>query len=476
MSATVSPATLPPVEPVAADGATVRINNLSKVYRLYNQPLDRLREALNPWRRCYHSDFHALHDVSLTVAPGESVGILGRNGSGKSTLLKIVAGVATPTAGEARVNGRVSALLELGAGFNPELSGMENIHFSGMLLGFSRAEMEEKAPAIAAFADIGEFIHHPVRTYSSGMFARLGFAVAISVEPRVLLVDEALSVGDARFQQRCIRRIRELREKGVSIMFVSHDFVAVKAVCDTAYVLDAGQVVFSGPAERVSNWYLSFLSNDYDLEKTRRMQETALAAERPETGEAAPPSAPEPAAAGPATQTPPPPAPPGATGGENPPEFTYFRFGDGGARFTAIRLLDESGQAVEHVYMGRPLRFRLEAEFHQDQPEHLLGFYIRNRLGADILGTNTFQERVAMPAVQIGQRVVYEMEFVNHLKPGHYSLSPSLAYDQFSNKWLDWIDHALIFQVVDPLVDRAVFGAVHIPDFKIQVNVAPAGD
>lgn len=200
----------------------ISVKHLTKVYKLYNQPIDRLKEALNPFKKSYHKDFYALNDVSFEIKKGETVGIIGKNGAGKSTLLKIITGVLTPTSGSVQVNGKIASLLELGAGFNPDYTGLENIYFQGSLMGYTREEMESKVDDILTFADIGEFIHQPVKTYSSGMFARLAFSVAINVEPDILIVDEALSVGDMAFQAKCFNKFKEFQRLNKTILFVTN--------------------------------------------------------------------------------------------------------------------------------------------------------------------------------------------------------------------------------------------------------------
>lgn len=237
----------------------IKVEGVTKSYKLYSAPIDRMKEAFNPLKRVYHQDFHALENINFEVKKGETLGIVGRNGAGKSTLLKIITGVLTPTTGKVQVNGRVSALLELGAGFNQELSGMENVFFQASLLGITRAEMQTRLNAILNFADIGDFIYQKVKTYSSGMFARLAFAVAIHVEPDILIVDEALSVGDAHFQLKCHKRMNELRAKGVTILFVSHDTYSVKTLCSKALFLHQGTQVNFGHALDVVNEYLLHL-------------------------------------------------------------------------------------------------------------------------------------------------------------------------------------------------------------------------
>lgn len=235
--------------------AAVVVRDLRKNYRLYEHPIDRLKEALHPLRRRYHRDFKALGGVTFDIRKGETFGIIGRNGSGKSTLLKILTGILNQTTGTVVVDGRIAALLELGAGFNPELTGLENIFLNGALMGYSRLEMESKVPLIVDFADIGEFIGQPVKMYSSGMFARLAFAVAINVDPDVLIVDEALSVGDEFFQSKSYKKFREFKEAGKTVVFVTHDLGAIIKNCDRAMLMDAGKVSLIGaPADVVDEY------------------------------------------------------------------------------------------------------------------------------------------------------------------------------------------------------------------------------
>ena len=237
----------------------ISVKHLTKIYKLYDKPIDRLKESLHPFKKKLHKEFYALHDVSFEIKRGETVGIVGKNGAGKSTLLKIITGVLTPTSGSVHVNGRIASLLELGAGFNPEYTGIENIYFQGSLMGYTREEMEAKINDIIAFADIGDFVHQSVKMYSSGMFARLAFSVAINVDPDILIVDEALSVGDATFQLKCHNRMDQLRSKGVTILFVSHDTYSVKALCTKASFLKNGVQQVFGPALEVIHAYQLYL-------------------------------------------------------------------------------------------------------------------------------------------------------------------------------------------------------------------------
>ena len=230
------------------DNAAITATNLSKNYRLYDSSLHRLKEALHPFKKRYHRDFAALKDVSFEVSKGECFGVIGRNGSGKSTLLQILCGILQPTNGAVTVRGRISALLELGTGFNPLMTGKENIFMYGAIMGISREDMMARFPAIAAFADIGEFIDQPVKTYSSGMFVRLAFASAVGIDPDILILDEALAVGDIFFRQKCYQRFEELRAKGVTIILVSHAMIEVSEFCDRVLLLEKGAVHFTGNA------------------------------------------------------------------------------------------------------------------------------------------------------------------------------------------------------------------------------------
>lgn len=238
---------------------SVEVNDLSKVYHLYNKSSDRLRETFSIKKKKYSKDHYALRDINLSIKHGESVGIVGTNGSGKSTLLKLITGVVTPTTGEIKTKGKIAALLELGAGFNPEYTGIENIYLNGTMMGYTEEEMEKRVPGIVDFADIGEFIHQPVKSYSSGMFARLAFAVSINVEPDILIVDEALSVGDTRFQVKCIDKMRELQESGTTILFVTHAIEQIKRFCTRAIWIKNGEVVEDGGASQVVDLYDNFM-------------------------------------------------------------------------------------------------------------------------------------------------------------------------------------------------------------------------
>ena len=244
--------------------SAISVKDVTKIYRLYEKPIDRLKEAMSITHKNFHRDFYALNGISFDVNKGETVGIIGTNGSGKSTILKIITGVLTPTTGEVEVDGVISALLELGAGFNMDYTGIENIFMNGTMMGFSRKEMEAKLQDILEFADIGDFVYQPVKTYSSGMFVRLAFALAINVEPEILIVDEALSVGDVFFQAKCYRRMEEIRKNGTTILMVTHDMGAIIKYCDRVVVLNKGAFIAQGEPGKMVDLYKKILANQMD--------------------------------------------------------------------------------------------------------------------------------------------------------------------------------------------------------------------
>mgnify|MGYP001366580149 CR=1 FL=1 len=450
----------------------IRLDKVSKSFKRYKATRDRVRDLLLRKSTAAH-EFWALKDVDLEVGEGHTIGILGRNGSGKSTLLQIVVGTLRPTSGSVQVHGRVSALLELGTGFNPEFTGRQNVFYNGRILGLTQGEMETRFDDIAAFADIGDFLDYPVKTYSSGMYMRLAFSVAISVNPKILIVDEALAVGDARFQQKCISRIKRLREDGVSILFVSHDSDAVKRLCDHAIVLDQGRVVNHGSAINMSNWYLSLMSVNFDLERQKMIEQAAL--EQDEEAEDVD------------LQTLTPLEELDLKQAETVPnaaldhkefenEFKYYRHGDGAARINKILIRNSKGELTGTVFMGETVSIEFYVDFYSDQDSHILGFYLRDRLGTDIIGLNTFQERIRVPAVHEGERVAYRFTFRIDARPGVYGISPGIAYNQIETRYLDWIDNAEILRVSDPDTTRTVFGVYLPPQRRVKVWKALNGD
>jgi lipopolysaccharide transport system ATP-binding protein len=444
----------------------IEARNLGKAYHIYDRPELRLRQFLLGWRRRYYREFWALRGVNFVLSRSETVGFVGRNGAGKSTLLQLVCGTLAPSEGEVVVRGRISALLELGSGFNPEFSGHDNVYLYGALLGLSREEIDARYDRIMTFADIGEFIDHPVKTYSSGMVVRLAFAVAINVDPEILVVDEALAVGDARFTARCMTQLRAMQDAGVSILFVGHDLEAVSRLCTRAYVLHDGHILFEGEPGKAVSWYLAFSSADFDLVRMRTLE--ALPIVRDET-EAA-----QDATAGTSSGI------PSECGTsktfdepipfDDLPEFKLFRYGDGTARIVNCVVKDARGRPTTTIRMGERMIVEITAEFDEDLLTHLVGFYVKDRLNLQVIGINTYQERVTMPEVRRGNRCAYSFEFDVDVRPGYYAISPSIAYNQFEHKWMDWIENATVFRVVDPMPQRIVFGICHPAHRSVRVT------
>lgn len=338
----------------------IKVQNLSKVYKLYDKPVDRLKEALHPFQKKYHKEFYALDNVSFEIKKGDTVGIIGKNGAGKSTLLKIITGVITPTSGNVVFNGRIASLLELGAGFNPEYTGVENIYFQGILMGFIRAAMEEKIDDILAFADIGEFVHQKVKLYSSGMFARLAFAVAIHVDPDILIVDEVLSVGDIYFVQKCMHKINQIKASGTTVLLVSHDATTIRMLCDTALWLENGKILDAGNASKVVDNYLAFMSNDKKIDE---LVSANLKSEDLKSFENKNSAFGEPKA----------------------------RFGTLECEILNYEILDTNYNKAFSVFNDSDFILRLSLINHtyEENKQIIIGYSLRNRLGIDIASSNS---------------------------------------------------------------------------------------
>ena len=391
------------------------VEGVSKQYRIYKQPADRLKEMISRGRWKTHREFWALREVSFEVEQGTTFGIIGPNGCGKSTLLQIIAGTLEPTHGSVRHTGRIAALLELGAGFNPEFTGIENVFMSASLMGFSRAESEAMLPEIERFAEIGDFIHQPVKTYSSGMYVRLAFATAISAMPQILIIDEALAVGDAVFQHRCMRRIREMQESGMTILFVSHDPNAIRALCSRAVLLHAGCMQAIGKPTDVLSRY----------QKLIMAREDAYEAGQPATPEAISIAAED----------------------EGGPEISYvYRHGDGSAKVLRVDLLNAAHKRIEFVESGEAVLVRLRVRFHAEVERPVFGFLLRNRHGIHLYGTNTELQQLNFGLVQRGEVVEVTFAFNCWLAPDTYSAT--VAVHSAAGISFDWLDGVLFFQVM----------------------------
>jgi ABC-type polysaccharide/polyol phosphate transport system ATPase subunit len=393
--------------------AAIQVRDVAKMYRVYPTPSARLKEIFSVRRRPYHQEFWALDGVSFEVPRGGALGIIGPNGSGKSTLLEIAAGTLEPTRGTVSRNGRVAALLALGAGFNPEFSGRENIRLSGEIMGLSRTEILSHVPRIERFAEIGEFIDRPIKTYSTGMFLRLAFSVAIHVDPEILVVDEVLAVGDAIFVNRCVQKFEELRKRGVTVLLVSHDMALVKLLCERALLLSRGRVLMEGDPSDVVNRY-----NGLVLERQQAFTESQAAADTA-------PVAPEPAA---------------------PLEYSY-RHGDQQAVVSSVELLNEAGSPARVLRSGELVTVRVMIRFRDSHPHPVAGIMIRTRIGMEVFGTNTLIEDARLPAAGPGDIIEVTFQFECWLAPQEYTLTVATQSPDGSSH--DWLDDVLSFQVID---------------------------
>lgn len=377
------------------DNLAIKVDNITKVYELYSKPLDRLKESMSITKKKYHRDYYALKNVSFDVKEGECVGLLGTNGAGKSTILKIITGVLNPTGGSVEINGKISALLELGAGFNPEYTGIENIYMNGTLMGFSRAEIAEKIDEILEFADIGDFVYQPVKTYSSGMFVRLAFAVAINIDPEILIVDEALSVGDVFFQAKCYKKFEDFKKAGKTILLVTHSLGTVAKYCDRAIILDKGEKFSEGSPSEMIDLYKKILvkqnkkSSEIAVKKNTTVNE--------EIGEVW------------KTQI-----------LTNPKINSY---GNGGAEIIDFLLSDDLGNPTNQIMVGSECSIKMKVRFNREVEDPIFAVTIVNLQGTEICGTNSMFEGVNTGTCHEGDIKVAEFKQKLNLAGGHYLIS-----------------------------------------------------
>jgi len=420
----------------------VEFQAVSKSYAIYESPGDRLKELLSLNRLNCHRDFLALQDLTFEVKRGETFCIVGENGCGKSTMLQMVAGILQPTSGTVAVNGRVSALLELGAGFNPEFSGRDNVYLNGSILGLTTRQIEQRYQDIEAFAEIGEFINQPVKTYSSGMVVRLAFAVAINVDPEILLVDEALAVGDVYFRQRCMRKVHELRARGVTILFVSHATADVKAIGDRVLWLEKGRLIEVGEPERVVSRYLAAMV-EKDSGYLRR--ESRHEERRPTGGRVCAPEI-----------------------ADTIPNIDH-RYGDERARVIGIAVLDPHGEPLQHLAPASRIVVRISVRAREHVAMPIVGFMLRNQLGMDFSGTNTTREGCQLAPLEAGdvRTVDFHLD-LPELYPASFSFSPAIADGTLmAYQMCDWIDNALVIQM--DRSENEVYGYLHLP-CRVEVN------
>jgi ABC-type polysaccharide/polyol phosphate transport system ATPase subunit len=421
----------------------VEFQRVSKSYSIYDAPGDRLKELLTFNRIRRHKDFWAVHDVSFEVGRGETFCIVGENGSGKSTLLQMIAGILQPTTGSVTVNGRVSALLELGAGFNPEFTGRDNVYLNGSILGLSTRQIDQRYEEITRFAEIGDFIDQPVKTYSSGMVVRLAFAVAINVDPEILLVDEALAVGDIYFRQRCMRKVHELRSRGITILFVSHAISDVKAIGDRVLWLDHGRMMECGDPGKVIPKFVAAMT---DKDSTYLLEKSSTQPVRERRG--APVCAPEVV--------------------ETIPNIDH-RHGDGRAEVIVVAVLDEYGSPLAMLEPAARILVRISVRAKKHVALPIVGFMLRNQLGMDFSGTNTARAGYELPPMEAGDVITVDFYVdLPELYPASFSFSPAIADGTLTEYTMcDWIDNAYALEMSKS--ENPIYGFMHL-NCRVEVN------
>jgi lipopolysaccharide transport system ATP-binding protein len=383
----------------------IRVTGLGKAYKQYPTRWSRLAEWLIPFSPLRHRQHWVLQDVAFEIAPGEAVGIVGVNGAGKSTLLKMITGTTQPTCGKIELEGRVAALLELGMGFHADFTGRQNVIMAGQLLGMQVEEIEALMPEIEAFAEIGDAIDHPVRTYSSGMQMRLAFSVATARRPDILIVDEALSVGDAYFQHKSFDRIRSFRKAGTTLLIVSHDRSAIQSICDSAILLESGRMAMHGKPEAVMDYYNALLAE----REGQTVRQEMLAGGQVQTVS-----------------------------------------GTGEAGILSVRLLDEREHSIDAAEVGQPVVLQVQVDVRQDIERLVLGFMIKDRLGQAMYGINTHRQDLALTDLKAGEQVTYRFAFVMGLGKGNYSVALSLSrLDSHLDRNFEWRDYGLVFHVIN---------------------------
>ncbi|SHI49238.1 ABC transporter ATP-binding protein [Pollutimonas bauzanensis] len=384
---------------------SIKVRNLGKAYKQYSTRWGRLAEWISPGKKSHHALKWVIEEISFDIAAGESVGIIGINGAGKSTLLKMITGTTQPTTGSVMLTGRVAALLELGMGFHPDFTGRQNAYMAGQLLGYSVEEITRLMPEIESFADIGDYIDQPARVYSSGMQVRLAFSVATAIRPDILIVDEALSVGDAYFQHKSFERIREFRKQGTTLLIVSHDKAAIQAICDRAILLNAGKLAMQGEPEAVMDYYNALLA---DHQKQNVTQST------------------------------------------RPDGKVKTESGTGEAAIEQISICDSSGNPISLIAVGQKIQIKILVLVNEDIEGLVLGCGIKDRLGQMVFGTNTFFTGQALSGAKKGERYLYTASCDANLGEGSYSVHSSLVLNQSHvEKNYHWVDGGFVFQVIN---------------------------
>lgn len=415
----------------------ISLENISKCYKRYERPVDRLKEIILPGK-IHSQEFWALKNIDLEVYRGETLGIIGQNGSGKSTLLQIIAKTLTPTTGKVSVNGRVSALLELGSGFNPDFTGRQNIFFNGQILGLSREEIEAKFDDIAAFAEIGDFIDQPVKTYSSGMVVRLAFAVIANTEPNILIVDEALAVGDAKFQARCMKRIRVMKEQGVTLLFVSHDSSSVKMLCEKAVLMNHGNILEIGDPKGIVNHYIALLSSeqteDYTSSSSQDCPQKVIDAQSD-----------------------------GVLESDKKKSDILHRHGNKVAIINRVTLTDLNNKEIEKIETGNIFQLKVYLTITAELSDIVVGISLRNLMGLVIYGTNTQLMDVTFPELKPDCKLTVCFQIPCYLNKGVYTFTVGVHSEEGIS--YDWVDELVVFEVNNSILCDGLV------DFKSKIKI-----
>ena len=398
----------------------IKVNNLTKIYHLYDKPQDRLKEALNPFKKSYHHDFFAMDDVSFEIKKGETVGIIGKNGAGKSTLLKMITGVLTPTQGSIETTGTIASLLELGAGFNPDMTGLENIYLNGTLMGFSKEEMSKRVDAILEFADIGEFIHQPVKMYSSGMFARLAFSVSIAVEPDILIVDEALSVGDMAFQMKCFKKFQDFQTQGRTILFVTHGLDTIIRYCTRGIVIDGGKLIFDDSPKVAVDTFKKVLSGNFHEEGTSTEEDSDDIVD----------------------------------GHGQLKEFferhvELDTYGNGKASIVDYGILDQRNKPSAILDYNSEFKIVMKVKFFENIEDPIFAFTLKDSKGLEITGTNSMMKHIVTGTYENGQILTVTFSQKANLQLGKYALSLGcVTINESGVEVFNRIYDAILFEVI----------------------------
>ena len=420
----------------------ISLKNVSKCFKRYARPVDRLKELLL-LGKSYSQEFWALQDISFEIMKGETMGIIGRNGAGKSTLLQLICGTLTPSSGEVQVNGRVAALLELGAGFNPEFTGRENVYMNGAIMGLSKLEVDERFENIAAFADIKDFIDQPVKTYSSGMYVRLAFASAIHVNPDILIVDEALAVGDMFFQAKCMARMRQMIESGVTVLFVSHDTGSVKSLCErTVYLKDGGLHALGKSGEIVDSYIQDQFVAMKAIEDIRETPELINMTVNNSCCNLI------------------------GTSDDEMVEFRKkvedLRKGNGYIKIANVILFDNFYKKVSEIEFGQYFTIRIFCQVFKKLPEVVIAFYIKDKNQIEVVGSNNVYEEQNLHNLTPGDKFCIEFKLQNRLKSGYYNITVIAANSLKETNFFDWVECAYIFQSLD-IPGRTIWSQVSLP-------------